>query len=78
MIINTQPSGHPGEHWVAVVLTEINCYYFDSIALPTVPPNIYMYLQPYYGNICYLDLRIQDDTSNYCGAYCVLSMVISE
>jgi hypothetical protein len=71
MIINTQPSGHPGEHWVAVVLTETNCYYFDSFALPTVPPNIYMYLQPYYENICYLDYRIQDNTSNYCGAYCV-------
>ena len=71
MIINTQPSGHPGEHWVAVVLTETDCYYFDSFALPTVLPNVYMYLQPYYKNVCYLDLRIQDDTSNYCGAYCV-------
>ena len=71
MIINTQPSGPPGEHWVTVVLTEANCYSFDSIALPTVLPNIYMYLQPYYENICYLDCRIQDDTSNYCGAYCV-------
>ena len=71
MIINTQPSGHPGEHWVAVVLTQTNCYYFDSFALPTVPPNIYMYLQPYYGNICYLDIQIQDIRSNYCGAYCV-------
>ena len=25
MIINTQPSGHPGEHWVAVVLTQTDC-----------------------------------------------------
>ena len=71
MIINTQPSGHPGEHWVALVLTETNCYYFDSFALPTIPLNIDMYLQPHYKGITYLDYRIQDSTSNYCGAYCV-------
>ena len=71
MIINTQPSGHPGEHWVALVLTETNCYYFDSFALPTIPLNIDMYLQPHYKEITYLDYRIQDSTSNYCGAYCV-------
>ena len=71
MIINTQPSSHPGEHWVALVLTETKCYYFDSFALPTVPPNIDMYLNPYYRGITYLDIRIQDITSNYCGAYCV-------
>ena len=71
MIINTQPSGHPGEHWVALVLTETNCYYFDSFGLPTAPLNIHMYLQPHYKQIIYLDYRIQDSSSNYCGAYCV-------
>ena len=71
IIINTQPSGHPGEHWVALVLTETNCYYFDSFGLPTVPLNIKMYLQPHYKEITYLDYRIQDSSSNYCGAYCV-------
>ena len=71
MIINTQPSGHPGEHWVALVITETKCYYFDSFAVPIIPANIRMYLQPYYENITYLDIQIQDITSNYCGAYCV-------
>jgi len=71
MIINTQSSGHPGEHWVALVLTETNCYYFDSFGLPTAPLNIHMYLQPHYKQIIYLDYRIQDSSSNYCGAYCV-------
>ena len=71
MIINTQASTQTGEHWVAVVLTETKCYYFDSFALPIIQPNIHMYLQPHYKNICYLDIRIQDITSNYCGAYCV-------
>ena len=71
MIINTQASSQTGEHWVALVLTETNCYYFDSFALPIIQPNIHMYLQPHYKNICYLDIRIQDITSNYCGAYCV-------
>ena len=71
MIINTQASNQTGEHWVALVLTDTNCYYFDSFALPIIQPNIHMYLQPHYKNICYLDIRIQDITSNYCGAYCV-------
>ena len=71
MIINTQPSSHPGEHWVSLVLTETECYYFDSFALPTVPLNIDMYLQPHYKEIKYLDYRIQGSTSIYCGAYCV-------
>ena len=71
MIINTQASTQTGEHWVALVLTDTNCYYFDSFALPIIQPNIHMYLQLYYKNICYLDIRIQDITSNYCGAYCV-------
>ena len=65
------PRTQNGEHWVAIVLTETNCYYFDSFALPIIHPNICMYLQPHYKNICYLDVRIQDITSNYCGAYCV-------
>jgi hypothetical protein len=71
MIINTQASTQAGEHWVALVLTETKCYYFDSFAVPIIHPNIHMYLQPYNTNICYLDIRIQDNTSNYCGAYCV-------
>ena len=71
MIINTQASTQTGEHWVALVLTETKCYYFDSFAVPIIQPNIHMYLQPYNKNICYLDIRIQDITSTYCGAYCV-------
>ena len=71
MIINTQPSSHPGEHWVALVLTETKCYYFDSFALPRAPANIEMYVEPYYNTITYLEIPIQDITSNFCGAYCV-------
>ena len=71
MIINTQPSSHPGEHWVALVLTETKCYYFDSFARPRAPANIEMYVEPYYNTITYLRIPIQDITSNFCGAYCV-------
>ena len=70
MIINTQASAQTGEHWVALVLTETQCYYFDSFAQP-IQPNIRLYLQPYYNSICRSRTQIQDITSNYCGAYCV-------
>ena len=42
-----------------------------SFGLPTVPLNIKNYLQPHYKEITYLDYRIQDSSSNFCGAYCV-------
>ena len=70
MIINTQASTQTGEHWVALVLTETQCHYFDSFAQP-IQPNIRLYLQPYYDSICRSRTQIQDVTSNYCGAYSV-------
>ena len=48
MIINTQKSSQPGEHWVALVLTEKKCYYFDSFGWPIMEENILRYLEPHY------------------------------
>ena len=71
MIINTQKSSQPGEHWVALVLTEKKCYYFDSFGWPIMEENIFRYLEPHYEKIIYSDTRVQDITSIYCGAFCV-------
>ena len=70
MIINTHASNERGEHWVALVCTETQCYYFDSFGLP-IQPNILTYLQPFYNSITRSDRQIQDITSNFCGAYSV-------
>ena len=31
---------------------------------------------PHYKSKCYLDIRIQGITSNYCGAYCVCFVLL--
>ena len=36
MIVNTHKSNQPGEHWVALILTKKDCFYFDSFGLPIV------------------------------------------
>ena len=33
IIINTDQSNKPGDHWIAIVLTEKHAYYFDSFGL---------------------------------------------
>ena len=71
MVINTQKSSQPREHWVALVLTEKKCYYFDSFGWPIMEENILRYLESHYEKINYSETSVQDITSTYCGAYCV-------
>jgi hypothetical protein len=71
IIINTDKSTLPGTHWVALVLTEKECYYFDSFGLPIIEENIKNYLEPHYKTSTYSNRCIQDISSSYCGAYCV-------
>jgi hypothetical protein len=71
IIINTDKSTLPGKHWVALVLTEKKCYYFDSFGMPLIEENIKKYLEPHYQTITYSGMRIQDSSSSYCGPFCV-------
>ena len=71
MIINTDKTNQPGDHWVALVLTKDKCYYFDSMGMPILEENIMNYIEPHYNDIKYSNSRIQDLKSNKCGAFCV-------
>ena len=71
MIINTDETNQPGDHWVALVLTKDKCYYFDSMGMPILEENIMNYIEPHYNDIKYSNSRIQDLKSNKCGAFCV-------
>jgi len=74
LIVNTDESSKPGEHWVAIYLYD-NCSaeYFDSFGLMPLHHEILMFLRRNkIKNLVYNPNQIQSITSNTCGAYCVL------
>ena len=58
MIINTLKYSQPGKHWVALVLTEKKCYYFDSFGWSIIEKNIKKYLESHYETITYSDMHM--------------------
>ena len=70
LIINTDDSSKPGEHWVALVLYRRKCFYFDSFGLPIVDQCIIKFLKRYQ-KVTYSSTCIQDVTSNQCGQFCI-------
>jgi hypothetical protein len=72
LIVNTKPSNHPGEHWVAVFKTEDNVgVYFDSYGNP--PYNL-----PEIGEVLescddwkFNSTTLQSPMSTTCGQYTV-------
>ena len=71
IVINTEKSGHPGNHWVALHLTHDVSLYFDSFGLPVIEYDVYNYLKKYCRNITYNRICIQDLSSSACGLFCI-------
>jgi len=71
IIINTDTSDGPGEHWVAIYFSK-SAIYFDSFGLPPLHDEITKYLNSispdgwHYNRICFQSLY--QDT---CGMYCI-------
>ena len=70
-IMNTEESSKHGEHWVAVVLLEDECLYFDSFGLGVVETELRKYLFSRYKRVSHSKICIQDLGSTKCGAFCV-------
>ena len=70
-VINTEKSGHPGDHWVAIYMTQTITFYFDSFGLPVIEEDIYNYLRRYCKSVIYNKKCIQDVTSDACGMFCI-------
>ena len=74
IVINTDPSSEPGEHWVAIYMsTEGELEYFDSFGLPPLHAEIIEFLD----NNCvngwsYNTITFQSIYSTTCGMYCVI------
>ena len=71
IIINTDQSNKPGDHWIAIILTEKHAYYFDSFGLGIVDQQIQQFLLPRYSSIIFNSLYIQHILSDKCGYYCI-------
>ena len=72
MILNTDSSEGTGEHWLALVLEEDECFFFDSFGLPILEESLMKYLEPHYCIAIYSDVCIQHIESNKCGEFCIL------
>jgi hypothetical protein len=71
-IINTADSNHPGEHWIAIVLDENQCLYFDSFGYQLLNLDILNKIKK-AGVLQYQfnNKQIQPFQSENCGYYCI-------
>lgn len=73
VIINTDPSNKPGEHWVAVYFNENNeAEYFDSFGLPPLKKEILSFLNKFSVRWYYNPHNLQPFYSSTCGLYCIM------
>ena len=69
-IVNMQSSDGNGTHWVAIMCTERDCYYFDSFA--TNPPKeIDYFIRKRYQRYAINTKDVQALQSTYCGFFCI-------
>ena len=71
LIINTDDSSKPGNHWVGLVLNKNKCYYFDSFGVPILEKNIIHFLNHRYSTAIVNNTCIQDAFSSLCGKFTI-------
>ena len=72
LVCNTKPSNHPGEHWIALYLTESHLEYFCSFG--SNPPSFVTRFAHRQGfsSARRTNVIIQSLNSTTCGQHCVL------
>ena len=72
IIVNTDPSSLPGEHWVSVVLkSNSKAIYFDPLGFPPLVGEMQKYLTEHAANgIKYSAVTVQSPTNKTCGLWC--------
>lgn len=72
-IINNDVSSKNGDHWIALVLTKHQAFFFDSFGLPIIDKQILSFLsRQKIKKVTYSTKCIQSITSNKCGLFCIL------
>ena len=70
IIINTANSKSIGEHWVAMRMTNNECFYFDSFGVEITNENIKKFAK-IYKKVIYSTECIQDIESRKSGEFCI-------
>jgi hypothetical protein len=77
VVINTDVSSRPGEHWVAVYFnSERQAEYFDSYGFPPLHIDIKRFIEKNSIGWCYNTVLLQAIDSITCGKYCVLFITL--
>lgn len=76
-VANTDPSHKPGQHWIAVYISEDgNGEYFDSYGQPPHGyPEFVSFLRKNCTTWIYNSKRLQDYFSTVCGQYCLFYLL---
>lgn len=71
LIINTDSSSEPGEHWVAIYIENKKGEYFDSFGLPPLHTDFIKFLNNQCDSWIYNSCTIQHYKSKSCGKFCI-------
>ena len=75
-ILNTQPSMHGGEHWLAIYFDKKKKgYFFDSYGQSAASFKLEKYMKKHSKSLKENKVKLQSDTSSYCGVYAVLFLL---
>ena len=69
--MNYQSSGEPGSHWTALRRFGDTIYHFDSLGFPP-DEKVEEYLDETGLELSTEPIRLQEDSSHYCGHYSLL------
>ena len=77
LIINNDISSKKGDHWLSLVITKHQAFYFDSFGLPIIDREILAFLSKQkYRKVTYSIKCIQSIYSDKCGLFCILFVKI--
>lgn len=73
MVVNLDPEGMEGTHWIALYAFGMNreVYYFDSLALPISPIIMDVFLKN-FPKVISNPKPLQPHKSNNCGHHCII------
>ena len=77
LIINTDESNKPGEHWIALFINKNgNLEYFDSYGIKPFKKEIYQFIKKHRMKLIYNKKKIQNSASINCGKFCLLFLLL--
>jgi hypothetical protein len=75
-IVNTAPSSHDGEHWVAFYFTEDTAEFFDSYGQDPKPEMVKFLASYGHRSWATNGRRLQGSLSTVCGQYCIFFLTL--